>query len=149
MKPYKVRNHKGGSIVAEFETQPEAAAYIQSQDNPLLYVDLVEPRPVVQPREPDAVDKFLAEHGMKVWFRYPLGGVLIWIGLMFIDLPQYGWMGYIVIAVGCLCMFELALLGVFLWFVYLIFSSLGNLSIPGAIIFGACIIAYAIYKKNQ
>lgn len=149
MKPYKVRNHKDNSIVAEFEVQPEAAAYIQSQGNPLLYVDLVEPTPVIEPRQQDAIDKFIEEHGTKVWFRYPLGGVLIWVGFMILDLPKYDWIGYILIVFGCLAMFELGLLGVFLWFAYLVLSGLGGISIPAAIIVGACIIAYAIYRKNR
>jgi hypothetical protein len=148
MKPYKVRNHKGQSIVAEFETQPEAAAYLQSQDNPLLYVDFDEPKPVVEPRKPTEFDIFLEKNITKPWFRYLFGGALVWIGFLLIDKPN-GWAGWILMVIGCLFMYEIGLIALVGGFVYFILSSVGNLSIPAAILVGACIIGFAIYKKKS
>ena len=148
MKPYKVRNHKGQSIVAEFETQPEAAAYIQSQDNPLLYVDFDEPKPVVEPRKQTKFELFTDENIVKPWFRYPFGIFWIWLGFKVMDTPNslYGWGGIIL---GCFFMYEIALVGLVIGFFYFLFSSIGHLSIPAAILVGACIIGFAIYKKKS
>lgn len=44
MTTYEVKRHKGG-LVASFNTQEEAASYIQSKDDPYLYVDVDEPPP--------------------------------------------------------------------------------------------------------
>ena len=44
MTTYEVKRHKGG-LVASFETQEEAANYIQSKNDPALYVDVGNPPP--------------------------------------------------------------------------------------------------------
>ena len=44
MTTYEVKRHKGG-LVATFDTQEEAANYIQSKDDPALYVDVGNPPP--------------------------------------------------------------------------------------------------------
>jgi len=148
MKPYKVRSHKGQGIVAEFETQPEAAAYIQGQDNPYLYVDLEEEKPVIEPRKPTEFDIFLEENITKPWFRYLFGGALVWLGFALIDKPN-GWAGWVLIGIGCLFMYEIGLIALVGGLIYFILSSVSGLSIPAAILIGACIIAYAIYKKKS
>ena len=51
MATYEVKRHKGG-LVATFDTQEEAANYIQSKDDPALYVDTGDALPpVVEPED--------------------------------------------------------------------------------------------------
>lgn len=51
MTTYEVKRHKGG-LVATFDTQQEAANYIQSKDDPALYVDAGDTPPtVIEPND--------------------------------------------------------------------------------------------------
>lgn len=51
MATYEVKRHKGGLVVA-FDTQEEAANYIQSKNDPTLYVDVGDaPTPVIEPND--------------------------------------------------------------------------------------------------
>ena len=152
MTKYEVRKHKGG-LVAEFETQAEAGAYVQSKDDPLLYVEEVVPPYVAPPPPPPS--KFEIWYGQmfeKRWFRC-LNGLVVfavgWAVLVNGDktiLTVAGWGGMII---GALIAFEIALALLGLYFVFNIFEGLDNLSTPKAIVIGACIIAYVIYKKRK
>lgn len=60
---YAVRSHKDVFLVIKFDTQPEASAYLQSNNDPNLYVEeiLIQP-PKVEPivRKESPLDKKLS-----------------------------------------------------------------------------------------
>lgn len=68
MGTYKVKSHKGG-LVATFDTQLEAATYIQSKDDPYLYVDVPEDKPQAPPVEPN--DYFNKSKHEGEWVHLP------------------------------------------------------------------------------
>jgi hypothetical protein len=138
-------------MVAEFETQAEAAAYLQSKDDPLLYVNEIELSPP-SPLPPGKFEIWYGEMFEKRWFRCLNGLVVFGIGwavLMNADkqiLTIAGWAGMII---GGLMAFEISLALLAIYFVFSIFDGLDNLSTPKAIVVGACIIAYVIYIKKK
>ena len=150
MARYEVRKHKGG-LVAEFETQAEAGAYVQSKDDPLLYVEEINPPPPPPP-PPGKFEIWYGQMFEKRWFRC-LNGLVVfaigWAVLVNGDKPiltVVGWGGMII---GGLMAFEIALALLGIYFVFNIFDGLEHLSTPKAILIGACIIAYVIYKKRN
>ena len=149
MTKYEVRKHKGG-MVAEFETQAEAAAYLGSKDDPLLYIEeITQPPP---PPPPGKFEIWYAEMFERRWFRCLNGLVVFGIGwavLMNADKPIFtiaGWAGMII---GGLIAFEISLALLGIYFIFSVFDGLDNLSTPKAIMLGACIIAYVIYIKKK
>ncbi len=150
MATYEVHNHKGG-LVAEFDTQAEAQAYVQSKDDPLLYVEEINPPPPPPP-PPGKFEIWYGQMFEKRWFRCLNGLVVFGVGWAILvngDKPILtiaGWGGMIL---GGLIAFEIALALLGLYFVFNIFEGLDNLSTPKAIVIGACIIAYVIYKKRK
>lgn len=149
MTKYEVRKHKGG-MVAEFETQAEAAAYLQSKDDPLLYVDEINPPP--PPPPPSKFEIWYAEMFEKRWFRCLNGLVVFGIGwavLMNAEKTIYTYAGWAGMIIGGLMAFEISLALLAIYFVLSIFDGLDSLSTPKAILLGACIIAYVIYIKRK
>jgi hypothetical protein len=150
MAKYQVRNRKRG-MVAEFETQAEAAAYLQSKDDPLLYVDEIKPPPPPPP-PPDKFEIWYGEMFEKRWFRCLNGLVVFGIGWAFLmdaDMQVNtiaGWAGMII---GGLIAFEISLALLAIYFVFSVFDGVDSLSTPKAIVVGACIIAYVIYIKRK
>jgi hypothetical protein len=149
MAKYEVRKHKGG-MVAEFETQAEAAAYLQSKDDPSLYVDEINPPP--PPPPPGKFEIWYAEMFEKRWFRCLNGLVVFGIGwavLMNAEKTIYTYAGWAGMIIGGLMAFEISLALLAIYFVLSIFDGLDSLSTPKAILLGACIIAYVIYIKRK
>lgn len=137
--------------MAEFDTQAEAQAYVQSKDDPLLYVEEINPPPPPPP-PPGKFEIWYGQMFEKRWFRCLNGLVVFGVGWAILvngDKPILtiaGWGGMIL---GGLIAFEIALALLGLYFVFNIFEGLDNLSTPKAIVIGACIIAYVIYKKRK
>ena len=150
MTKYEVRKRNGG-LVAEFDTQAEAGAYVQSKDDPLLYVEEINPPPPPPP-PPSNFEIWYGKMFEKRWFRCLNGLVVFGIGwavLINSDKPMLtigGWGGMIL---GGLIAFEVALALLGLYFVVTIFDTLEHISTPNAILVGACIIAYVIYIKRK
>lgn len=150
MAKYEVRKHKGG-MVAEFETQAEAAAYLQSKDDPLLYVDEINPPPPPPP-PPGKFEIWYGEMFEKRWFRCLNGLILFAIGwavLMNAEKTIYTYAGWAGMIIGGLMAFEISLALLAIYFIFSIFDGLDTLSTPKAIVLGACIIAYVIYIKRK
>ena len=150
MARYEVRKRKGG-LVAEFETQAEAASYLESKDDPLLYIEEIEPPPP-PPSPPGKFEIWYAEMFEKRWFRCLNGLVLFAIGWGFLINAEkqiftiVGWAGMIG---GGLMAFEISLILLAIYFFFSVFEGLDNLSTPKAILLGAGIIAYVIYIKKK
>ena len=150
MAKYEVRKHKGG-MVAEFETQAQAAAYVQSKDDPLLYVDEIN-LPPPPPPPPGKFELWYAEMFERRWFRCLNGLVVFGIGwavLMNADKQILTITGWAAMIIGGLLAFEISLVLLAIYFVFSIFDGLDSLSTPKAIVVGACIIAYVIYIKRK
>lgn len=151
MAKYEVRNHKK-ELVAEFETQAEAASYLDSKDDPLLYVQAIEPPPPPPPPPPDKFEIWYGEMFEKRWFRCLNGLVLFCIGfaiLVYAEKEIYSYAGWACMIIGGLIALEISLALFGIYVLFNIFDGLKNLSTPVAILLGACIIAYVIYIKKK
>lgn len=153
MAKYEVRNHKK-ELVAEFETQAEAARYLDSKDDPLLYVQAIElpPSPPPPPPPPDKFEIWYGEMFEKRQFRCLNGLVLFCIGFAILvnaEKEIYTYAGWAAMTVGGLIAFEIALALLGIYFLFSILDGLKSLSTPVAIILGACIIAIVIYIKRK
>jgi hypothetical protein len=150
MAKYEVRKHKGG-MVAQFETQAEAAAYLQSKDDPLLYVDEINPPPPPPP-PPSKFEIWYSEMFERRWFRCLNGLVVFGIGwalLMNAEKTIYTYAGWAGMIIGGLMAFEISLVLLGIYALFAIFDGLKSLSTPVAILLGSCIIAYVIYIKKK
>lgn len=150
MAKYEVRKRKGG-LVAEFETQAEASSYLDGKDDPLLYVEAIDPPPPPPP-PPDKFEIWYGEMFEKRWFRCLNGMVLFGIGfavLIYAEKEIYTYAGWAGMIIGGLIAFEIALTFLGIYFLFSILDGLRNLSTPVAILLGACIIAYVIYIKKK
>ena len=150
MTKYEVRKRKGG-LVAEFETQAEAGAYVQSKDDPLLYVEEIDPPPPPPP-PPSKFEIWYGDMFKHWWFRHLNAIAVFGVGyavLMSGDkliLTLMGW-GLMIIGAGMAFELSLGLFGLYLFFMAI--DGLDTLSTPKAILIGACIIAYVIYQKRK
>ena len=85
----------------------------------------------------------------KWWYRYGVATLILFgAGWMYEAKPNLWWVSGIAVLVAMIYAWELLLLiigGVVIWFAY---QGLASLSVTGAIIFGACIIAYAIINNK-
>jgi hypothetical protein len=150
MTKFEVRKRNGG-MVAEFETQAEAAVYLDGKDDPLLYVEEIEPPPTPPP-PPNKFEIWYGEMFEKRWFRCLNGLVLFGIGwavLINADKQIYTYAGWACMIIGGLFAFEISLALIGIYALFTIIDGLKNLSTPIAILLGACIIAYVIYIKKK
>jgi hypothetical protein len=84
MAKFNVLKRNGG-FVAEFETHAQAITYLESKDDPLLYIEEIEPPPP-PPSPPGKFEIWYAEMFERRWFRCLNGLVLFAIGLSLIHI---------------------------------------------------------------
>lgn len=149
MTKYEVKKYDG-EVVAKFGTHEQAIKYVQSKDDPNIYVDVIEPPP--PPPPPGEIEMMWTNAlATKWWFRYLHAIVIIAIGYAILDWAQttpVTLLAFGVMFIGSLFAFELLIVGLGLGLLYFIITGVSSMSVPVAVVVGACIIAYAIYKKK-
>lgn len=151
MTKYEVKKYDG-EVVAKFGTHEQAIKYVQSKDDPNIYVDVIEPPPPPPP-PPGKLEIWWGEMMAKHWwFRYLHAVVFIAVGYAILDKSNnlyWTLLAFGVMLIGGVFAFEVLLVGLVLGFLYFIIAGISSMSVPVAVVFGACIIAYAIYKKKK
>lgn len=153
MAKFEVRIH-GGGMVAEFDNQQEAIDYIQGKDDPRLYVFQDVPKEPIKHEPPSKFELWWVESmETKWWFRYLNAIGFFIIGFFITEYSSneiLDWLGKAVMLISALVAYELFALGALILIVNLFFDGSGGfISTPFAIVIGACIIAFAIYKKKK